>query len=149
MYPSKWRDSTTVIVRKPEKPDYVIPGAYLPIALLSTMGKILSMCITEDIIQMAKLHGLLPKHHFGCCPGRATTHSLHYVTKFMKDGWQKGEVISMLFLDIKSTFPSVIMSWLVHDMRQRGIPEQYTGWIERKVTGRHTTMVFNGYRSSM
>ena len=113
------------------------------------MGKILSACVTEDIIQMAKLHGLLPENHFGCHPGRAMTDSLHYVTKFMKDAWWKGEVVSALFLDIQSAFPSVVLSQLVHDMRQRGIPEQYTQGIERKVMGRHTTMVFNGYRSSM
>jgi len=60
------------------------------------------------------------------------TDSLHYVTKFMKDAWWKGEVVSALFLDIKSAFPSVVLSQLVHDIRQRGIPEQYTQWIEQR-----------------
>jgi len=53
MYPSEWRDSTTVVVRKPGKLDYAILGADRSIALLSTMGKVLSAYITEDIIQMA------------------------------------------------------------------------------------------------
>ena len=33
-------------------------------------------------------------------------------------------------------------------MRWRGIPEQYTQWMERKVAGRCTTMVFDRYESS-
>jgi len=135
MYPSEWRDSTTVVVRKPGKVHYAILGAGCSIALLSTMGKVRSACITEDIIQMALLHGLLPENHFGCHLGMSTTDLLHYVTKFMKAIWWKGEVVSALFLDIKGAFPSVILSQLVHDMRWRGILDQYTQWIERKGGG--------------
>ena len=65
----------------------------------------------------------------------STTDLLHYVTKFMKAIWWKGEVVSALFLDIKGAFPSVILSQLVHDMRWRGILDQYTQWIERKGGG--------------
>ena len=69
-YPDEWKDSITVVVRKPGKPDYTTLGAYRPIALLSTMGKILSSCIAGEIARMAELHNLLPNNHFGCRPGR-------------------------------------------------------------------------------
>jgi hypothetical protein len=39
--PNHFRESTTVILRKPGKPDYTIPKAYRPITLLSTLGKAL------------------------------------------------------------------------------------------------------------
>src|SRR5882672_8149571 len=65
----------------------------------------------------------------------------------MKDAWRKGQVVSALFLDIKSAFPSVVLSQLIHDMRRRGVPEQYTRWIKMKVEGRWTTMRFDGYTS--
>jgi len=35
----------------------------------------------------------------------------------------------------------------VHDMRNRGVPQQYTDWIACKVTGRHTMLKFDGYKS--
>jgi len=35
-------------------------------------------------------------------------------------------VVSALFLDIKSTFPSVVLNWLIHDIMTRGVPVQYT-----------------------
>jgi len=147
MYPDEWKDSITVVVRKPGKPDYTVPGAYRPIALLSTMGKILSSCITGDIACMAEMHNLLPHNHFGCHPGRSTSDSLHYVTRFVKDAWRKGQVVSALFLDIKSAFPSVILSQLIHNMRRMRVLEQYTSWIKMKVEDRRTTMRFNGYTS--
>jgi len=51
------------------------------------MGKIFSVCVAEDLAQMAKMHGLLPANHFGCRPGWSTSDSLHFVTKFAKDAW--------------------------------------------------------------
>jgi len=47
--------------------------------------------------------------------------------KFIKDTWRKKEVVSMIFLNIKSTFPSVVLNHLIHTMRVRGIPKQYIG----------------------
>src|SRR5882724_841482 len=73
--------------------------------------------------------------------------SLHYVTKFVKDAWRKKEVVSALFLNIKRVFPSVVLERLVHDMRKRGVPKRYTNWIAHKVSGRRTTLKFNGYES--
>ena len=78
---------------------------------------------------MAEIHGLLPENHFGCQLGRTTTDMLHYVTRFVKDVWRKGEVVSALFLDIKSAFPSVVLNWLRHNMRKWGIPMQYMEWL--------------------
>ena len=41
-YPKCWRDSVTVVLRKPSKPDYTVPSTYQPISLLNTMAKVLS-----------------------------------------------------------------------------------------------------------
>ena len=118
--------------------DYTVPSVHWPIALLNTIAKVLSACVSEDLMQMAEMHDLLPANHFSCHPGRTTTDSLHYVTKFIKDAWHKKEVVSALFLDIKSAFPNVVLSQLIHDMRCRGVPAQYTDWIREKVEGRCT-----------
>src|SRR5882724_4177332 len=59
-----------------------------------------------------------PRKPFGCQPSRTAMDSLHYVTKYMKDTW-RCEVVSDLFLDIKSAFPSIVLNCLTHDIRQR------------------------------
>jgi len=96
---------------------------------------------------MAKIHKLLPENYFGSHPGRTTTDSIHYVTKYIKDAWRKGEVISALFLAIKCAFPSMVLDQLGHDMWCRGIPMQYTDWIKHRVHGRRTTLKFDRYES--
>ncbi|KAF8594195.1 hypothetical protein BDV93DRAFT_459492, partial [Ceratobasidium sp. AG-I] len=40
-YPESWKQSTTVVLRKPDRPDYTVPKAYRPIALLNVISKIL------------------------------------------------------------------------------------------------------------
>ena len=130
----------TVMLRKPSKSDYAIPSAHCPIALINTFAKILSACITEDLTHMAEMHKLLPANHFSCQPGRPTTYSLHSMSKYIKDAWWRHEVVSTLFLDGKSAFPSVLLGCLLHDMRQRGVPAQYTEWIQCKVENRKISL---------
>jgi len=61
--------------------------------------------------------------------------SLHYVAKYVKDLWRKNKVASVLFLDVKSTFPSVVLGCLLHNMRWKGILLEYLAWIRCKTEG--------------
>src|SRR5882724_3648076 len=128
IYPDQWKSSTTIILRKPSKLDYTVMGAHQPITLLNTMAKILSACIMDVLMYMAKMHCMFLDNHFRCRSRRTTTNSLHFVTKYVKDAWRKGEVVSALFLDVKSAFPSVMLGKLLHNMRLRGVPAEYTEW---------------------
>jgi len=56
-------------------------------------------------------------------------------------------VVSTLFLDIKSAFPSVVLKQLMHDMRKRGVPTQYTAWSRCRVEGWQTILRFDGYET--
>jgi len=125
----------------------MLPNAHRLIALLNTIAKILSACVVEDLVQMVELHGLLPDNHFGCRLGRTTMDLLHYLTKYIKDMWRKNEVVSALFLDIKSAFPSIMLEHLLCDMRRRGVPPTYIDWIRCKTGGCTTSLVFNGFVS--
>lgn len=91
--------------------------------------------------------GLLPSTHFGCRPGRTATDSLHYLVKWVRDSLRKGYVVSALFLDIQGAFPNTVIPRLVHNMRIRGVPEEYTNWLQRRVQGRRTTLCFDDFRS--
>jgi len=147
IYPDNWIESTTIVLRKPGKSDYSLPNAHRPVALLNTIGKVLSACVAEDLTSTVEEHGLLPSNHFGCRPGRTTMDSLHYVTKYIKDALRRKEVVSALFLDINNAFPSVAIDRLAHNMRSRGVPREYTDWITCKVTRCQTTLKFDGYKS--
>jgi hypothetical protein len=147
-YPSNWKIYDTVVLRKPDQEDYTLPNAYRPICLLKTIAKPLSIAVTEYISYLAEEHQLLPATHFGFCPGRATTDALLAVDKFVKDAWQDGDVVSGLFFDVKGAFPSVHVPRLMVDLQRKGIPTEITRWLEKKLNGRHTVLVFDGHRSA-
>ena len=77
IYYAPWKHSITVVLRKPGKPRYDMPKAYRPIALLNTLGKLLTAVIAEQLTYYTEKHALLPPTHFGGRPGRTTMDALH------------------------------------------------------------------------
>ena len=86
-YYAPWKKFTTVVLRKPGKPRYDVPKAYRPIALLNTMGKVLTSIIAEQLIYYTEKFRLLPPLHFGGRPARMTNDALHYLIHLIKDTW--------------------------------------------------------------
>ena len=107
MYPEDWKITETPILRKPGKPDYTSMGAWRPIVLSNGYARLLNSCKMEELVMMCERTGILPENHFGGRPGRATTDSIHMVVKLAKDAWRKGEVTTLLCLDVKAVFPSM------------------------------------------
>ncbi|CUA67582.1 putative RNA-directed DNA polymerase from transposon BS [Rhizoctonia solani] len=148
IYPSEWRKSRTVVLRKPGKPDYGIAKAYHPIALLNVISKILSACVANRLNSLAEEHGWLPNHHFGGRPGRTTTDALHLLVKTVKDAWATKKVASALFLDVKGAFPHANPARLAENMRELGVPTVYVNWMLAKLNGRTTSLAFDDYTSA-
>jgi hypothetical protein len=64
-HPICWRQATTVIVPKPGNPDYSIPKAYRPVALLNCLGKILEKLMANRLAYIAEKYNLLHKDQIG------------------------------------------------------------------------------------
>jgi hypothetical protein len=146
-YYEPWRKFTTVVLRKPGKPNYTIPKAYRPIALLNSTCKLLTAVVADQLTYVLEHHQLLPNTHFGGRPGRSTTDSLHLLEETVKDAWRSHKVASALFLDIEGAFPNAVTNRLLHNMRMRRIPRELIIFTEQVLTGRKTQLRFDGYTS--
>lgn len=142
-----WREFTTIVLRKPGKPNYGIPKAYRPIALLNTTGKLLTAVVADQLTYVLEHHHLLPNTHFGGRPGRSTTDSLHLLEETVKNAWRSHKVASVLFLDIEGAFPNAVTTRLIHNMRMRRIPREIVQFTERLLTHRQTQLKFDGFTS--
>ena len=120
-YHDSWREFPTIVLHKPGKPNYSVPKAYRPIALLNTTGKLLMSVIADQLTHILETNNLLPATHFGGRPGRSTTDSLHLFEATVKNTWRAGKVVSALFLDIEGAFPNAVTDCLLHNMRKRRI----------------------------
>ena len=147
-YPSEWKESITVVLRKPGKPSYEDPKAYRPIALLNTLGKLFSTIATDEISYFCESRDLLPPTQFGGRPARTTTDSMLLLTHTIKESWRRRKVASVLFLDVQGAFPNVVKEVLTHNMRSRGVPSKYIRMTEMMLTGRHTRLSFDDYLSA-
>lgn len=142
-----WREFTTIVLRKPDKPNYEIPKAYRPIALISTMAKVLTALIATNISNLVEQHQLLPKTHFGGRPGRTTTDAIHFIVDKIKQAWVNNKVASILFLDVEGAFPNAVTKTLIHNLRKRRIPEAYVKFIAILLTDRRTKIKFDDFIS--
>jgi hypothetical protein len=79
-------------------------------------------------------------------PGKAITDSVHLMVKLVKDAWRKGEVASLLCLDVKSAFPSAAVDVLLHELRLCGILREHVEWMERRLDRCKTSLVFDNYK---
>jgi hypothetical protein len=121
-YPWSWREATTVIIPKPNKPDYSSIKAYRPIVLLNCLGKILEKLMASRIARMAKAHHLLHPNQISSIPQclaiDVAMALMHAINTNAGNKW----VTSALFLDVRGAFDNVLSMHLLHMMRQHGCP---------------------------
>jgi ribonuclease HI/endonuclease/exonuclease/phosphatase family metal-dependent hydrolase len=149
IYFDQWREFTTVVLRKPGKPNYEVPKAYRPIALLPTLAKILTSMVAENISKLVETHHLLPKTHFGGRPGRTTTDAVHYLVDKIKTAWREDKVVSVLFLDVEGAFPNAVTTRLIHNLKKRRIPTTLIKFVTQLLTSRRTRIRFDDYTSEL
>ena len=59
-YPARFRAAQTVVLKKPGKEAYDTAGAWRPIALLNTVGKLIETAMATRLRDLAEKHRLLP-----------------------------------------------------------------------------------------
>ena len=148
LYHAPWKNFTAIVLRKPGKANYDIPKAYRPIALINTMWKVLTAILANQLTHFAEKHRLLPDHHFGGRPGRTTTDAMHLLTYKIKGAWRKGQVASVLFLDIEGAFPNAVPSILIHNLRKRRVPRKLIDFAAGLLDGRVTTLKFDDFATT-
>ena len=96
-----------MVLQKPKKPDYSVPGAYRPISLLNTLGKLLEAVMARRLSYLAEKHGLLPDTQFGGRLGRTTEQALLVLSNAIDRAWYKHKVVTLVAFDLKGAFNGV------------------------------------------
>ena len=76
-YLEAFKNSITVVLRKPNKRDYTVAKAYRPVALFNTIGKAMESIITRRISYLAEIYGLLPETYLGGRKITSTKYAVH------------------------------------------------------------------------
>ncbi|OGE46890.1 hypothetical protein PENARI_c093G11063, partial [Penicillium arizonense] len=146
-HPKRWRSAKIVVLRKPKKPDYSVPGAYRPISLLNTLGKLLEAVMARRLSYLAEKHGLLPDTQFGGRPGRTTEQALLVLSNAIDRAWYKHKVITLVAFDLKGAFNGVNKVSLDACLRARRVPTVARKWIVSFMSDRHASIGFDDFRT--
>ena len=111
-HPYRWKRARIVVLKKPGKPDYSVPGAYRPISLLNTLGKILEAVIARRLSFWAETYKLLPDTQFGGRPGRNTEQALLVLANAVDRAWLRSKVVTLIAFDLQ---PGSILRWVDYD----------------------------------
>lgn len=123
-YPSCWKQAKTGILNKTGKPDYTNASAYLPIALISCLRKVLEATLATTMKHFSKTQGILREGHYGGRAQRSTTDALLHLAISTKNQWAKGNTVGTLFVDVKAVFPTVNPTRLCYTLNQMGFFSQ-------------------------
>ena len=148
--PSAFQASITAVLRKPDKPNYAVPKAYRPIALLNTIGKTMDAVIAQRLSYLIETHHVLPPQHMGGRKHRSTEHALHAVTAKIYDIWNQGrngQVASLLLLDVSGAFDNIAHKRLLHNLRKRRVNEKTVRWVASSLSYRHTHIIVDEFKS--
>ena len=140
-FPQHFRQSITVVLRKPGKDDYTQVKAYRPIALLNTIGKALEAVISCRLMYLADQDQLLPNTHLGGRKMASTEHAIHQLLTRIYQAWEQKQVASLLLLDVSGAFDNVSHPRLLHNLRKRKIDSRTVMWIASFLSNRATTLV--------
>ena len=110
------------MLRKPGKSNYSDPGAWRPITLLNTLGKILETVLARKITDLGERHGLLPRSQMGNRKQRSTETALKLLLEQIHTVWGLKKVASVLSLDIAGAFDTVNHTRLLDNLRIKGLP---------------------------
>ena len=146
-FPKPFKHTTTVVLRKPSKPDYTKVKAYRPIALENTLGKIMESIMAENLSYITETHELLPPHHYGGRPGRSAEDAMMILSESIHQAWKEKKVYTAVLMDVAGAFNNVHHERLVHNLRKRRIPHTISRWVKNFLQGRTTQLQFNGTKS--
>jgi hypothetical protein len=107
----------TIVIPKPNKPDYSDPKAYRPIELLNCLGKILEKLMAMRITTMAEGHHLLHPDQIGGRPQTSAIDATLALAHDVEMGKSMKLITSAPFLDVCGAFNKVSTSRPLHTMQ--------------------------------
>ena len=149
-HPRPFKEANTIILKKPQKPDYSEPKAYRPIALLDTLGKALEAVISTHIREYAEANRLLPEEQMGARKGRSVETALESITDAVYTVWSMGgaNIASLLSLDVARAFDNISHERLLYNLKVKGIPTRIVQWTTSFLRDRATSITL-GRRTSL
>ena len=145
-FPSALKLSRVVPIQKGGKADSC--ANYRPIALLSSISKILEKIVSLKLVNHLEIDKLKYPKQFGFQRNKNTKQNLLNVVNFISKAINEGQFCIGIFLDLRKAFDVCNHKILFKKLINKGILGKSLDWFKSYLTGRRQVVAVNGYKSS-
>jgi hypothetical protein len=119
-WPKQFKESTSVIIPKLNKPSYSTPKVCRPIVLLNTMGKLIEKIISNRFqFDMIK-YDLVDSNQMGGVHQHSTEDTGLFLTHLVRLGWAQKLQTSVVAFDVAHFFPLINHQFLLAVLKKQG-----------------------------
>jgi len=122
IFPSAWKNSTVISIRKPGT-DSASPKGYMPISLLSSLGKKFESLLNRRLQQHMEGTNFWSANQFGFRAGKSTTKALWRFVQFIYRSFNRRSQTAAISFDIQGAFDNVNPILLWQRLRDSNLPE--------------------------
>ena len=139
--PESWKTSTIIPIPKIEKPKKA--SEYRPINILPIYEKVLELVVKEQIEMYLQKNDIITEHQSGF----RKNHSCETAIQTVIDDWKmiisEGDIVGVIFLDLKRAFETVDRDRLLNKLYQYGIRGMVLEWLRSYLNNRTQQVRFN------
>ncbi|KAI5116593.1 hypothetical protein M0805_002345 [Coniferiporia weirii] len=143
-HPECWRAAKVVMLRKANKKDPFSPWSYRPITLEETLGKLLEKIIANRLQFLANEENWLPPNQYRGRQGHSVYDASQHLLQIVEHAHSKGQVCSILAVDIQGFFNSVHPALLHQQLVSMGCPLNMVDWCLSFMMGWSISISFDG-----
>jgi hypothetical protein len=119
--PKNWSLSYVTMIPK-KSDDKSDPGNYRPISLTSCLGKLCERLILIRLEKFLRKNNIIIKQQSGFRTKRQTSDNIVFLTQKIKESFNNGKKVTVLFFDIAKAFDKVWHNGLIYKLVQIGLP---------------------------
>jgi hypothetical protein len=141
-FPDRLKTRRTVPIFKVGNPE--LCDNYRPIALLSSLSKILEKLVSVQLVNYLDRNKLIYHHQYGFQPNRSTEHNLIHAVNYIGNAMNDGKYAVGVFFDLKKAFDVCSHTILLKKLRNIGIIGIELEWFSSYLKNRKQCVDING-----
>ncbi|KAL5598851.1 uncharacterized protein BROUX77_005884 [Berkeleyomyces rouxiae] len=146
-HPATFKTAEVVMIPKPHKEDMSDTANWRPISLLPCLGKGLERLMARRLINCALPNRIIPPQLLGGLKARSTEDIIRCLINDIEKAWNEGKVATLITMDIKSAYDSVLPGRLARRLQEQGWPLWVCRWVANFAAGRKAAIRIDSFLS--
>ena len=140
-----WKESFITFIKKSDKPSYLCPGAYRPLAISPYIGKILERILEKRLRDFCGLENILDEAQEGFLPDKNTTRYLYKMMSCLHEVKRRRMTALILLIDFEKAFDSVSVPCLIAKLSYLGVKGKLLRLFHSILSNRYVHLRVNSY----